>query len=104
MNNTTFSDNTPEELKDVINALAIIPKRLRVKVYHEGIYDRNGEGIPYTYEESGYIGRTTGNHSPILVFNSRSDGGFLLNTRDITRIDPSNKKHGNIPYYVKKED
>lgn len=100
MNDTTFSEGTNDQLKQIINAL--ISKRVRVKVLHEGTYDNNGEEIPYDYEESGYIGRSTGNHSPILLFNSRSDGGMLLSTHDITRIEPSNKKNGNIPYYVRR--
>lgn len=91
----TFADGTPDDLKRVL--LDLINHRQRVKITYT--YTQEGD----RFERYGYIGVTTGNHTPIIVHNARSLGGGILDTKNITRIEPSRHHPNNAAHYERGE-
>ena len=86
-------DKTAYKTKDshliaVLESLRTNRPRTRVRVYYDsnwGLYGRN-------YDD-GYVDRTTGQvKAPILVYNSRSYGGFYLDDDRIIKIVTTREK------------
>ena len=92
---TTYQVSTDENLIPVIESL--IRNKTRVRVYYGD--KQTGKVWNEEYDVRGYIGRTTGNKSPILVYNKRSMGGGLLLTNFILRIVETNSKRVLYTYH-----
>ena len=88
----TFPSDTSPYLQEIIAEL--LNARVRVKLTYDYSTDND------TFERFGYIGCTTGNHTPIIVHNARSCGGAPIDIAHLVRIEPS---RGGIPYYVRRD-
>ena len=82
---TVYADTDPK-LIPILERIR--ENRTRIRVYY-GDKD-TGKCWNEEYDIMGYIGRTTGNKSLILVYNKRSYGGGILLTDCILKIKETN--------------
>ena len=78
----SFSENTPDKLCELLSKLSENGKRVRI-FYGDTL---TGKCWNEEHDVIGYVGRTTGIHSPILVYNNRSMGGGLISSDHILKI------------------
>lgn len=84
---TTFKTDDPSLMRALDDLRG---SRIRVKVTYDSDWGSFGKDHDF-----GYVGRTTGwVKAPILLHNSRSHGGFILDDDHILRIESS--KGGNL--------
>lgn len=93
---THYSANTPQAIIDALENARRNRYRIRIFSGYTEAYPpeagvigtkfKIGEAWECEHDCMGYIGRTTGRHSPILVFNKRSHGGGLISTNSIVAI------------------
>lgn len=82
----SFSENSPDKLCELLVKLSNSRRRIRI------FYGDTATGKCWNEENDviGYVGRTTGIHSPILVYNNRSmGGGLILDERILKIVDMS---------------
>ena len=87
-NDTAYPVNTPDKLIDVLEKCRLG----RIRVVFDFGNTETGESWGERYDISGYIGRTTGVKSPILVHNSRSTGGGMIFLDSVLSIRTSKGK------------
>ena len=87
-NGTYFHIDTHDEAIRILNILCDDKERVQIELKYSDGYVSSFEDFGNT----GHVGRTTGLHAPILVFNSRSYGGGLISTQFINRIRTSKGK------------
>jgi len=83
----SFSEGTPKEVMDILINCRTFKTRLKFT------YGDNETGRNWNEENdtTGYVGLSTGfNRVPLLIANSRSDGGGTILTDRIIRIQESN--------------
>ena len=88
---TSFPEGTPQSLIDCLESLRQSKERVTIH-YHSPTQDPNTFTI---WHEKGTISRTCGQiKSPILIHNSRSLGGGLIDSDRIYLIESSRKRKG----------
>lgn len=88
VNGTTYHENTPDKVIEVLEKVRASRTRIQVDYGHE-----NGQSWGERYDITGYVGRSTGTQKiPLLVHNSRSLGGGSLLTNCIVKIVTSKGK------------
>lgn len=85
VNGTTYKAGTPDTLIETLERCR--QNRTRILVTFGDT--ETGKSWGELNDVYGYVGRTTGNKSPILVFNERSMGGGLLFTDRILQVRTS---------------
>jgi hypothetical protein len=80
--NMSFSVNAPDKLCELLVNLNANRRRIRI------FYGDTSTGKCWNDEHDviGYVGRTTGIRSPILVYNNRSMGGGLILDEHVLKI------------------
>lgn len=88
-NGTTYHDETPETLINVLETC----RNHRIRVVLDYGDTETGKSWGDIYDVTGYIGRSTGTKKiPILVFNSRSLGGGAILDHCILSVKTSKGK------------
>lgn len=94
-NGTTYADDTPQAVIDVLERARQNGTRVRVHYGDTG----NGADWGDTCDVAGTIGRSTGSKKiPLLIPNARSTGGAGVLTRHIVRIRYANRAQGGDLY------
>jgi hypothetical protein len=87
---TTYRAETPEQVVNAIERAWYREDRVRVW------YGKDGVSWNEENDVTGYIGRTTGNHTPILIHNKKSIGGGAILTDCIIKM--VNTRTGELLY------
>lgn len=96
LNGTTYHDETPVQLAQVIEWIR--DNGIRVKIQ----YGNTQTGENWGDMASGYIGRSNGRIKvPLFVYNRRSLGGDVVLDSHILKIEYANKKQGGTIYQAK---
>ncbi len=88
VNETSYEINTPDRVIEVLERCRV--NKTRIVLDYGNVETKESWGE--VYDITGYVGRTTGNKSPILVYNNRSTGGGLILTDCILSIRESKGK------------
>jgi hypothetical protein len=98
---TQYKKETPQQVRDILdNCMHRYGQRVRV------FYGDTTTGRDWLeeYQTTGTIGRSTGNHPiPILISNSRSDGGPAILDHCIVRILINGREVYKHPNYYQPE-
>jgi hypothetical protein len=89
----SFDTRTPERVAQLIAGLS---RDTRIRVHYGDA--ETGQDWGDLYDVAGYIGRTTGDQSPILLNNRRSMGGGMLLDHCIVRVRYANRRDGGDLY------
>lgn len=94
---TYYHESTPIAVTQLLEQSRNTRERF---VFHYGDVKT---GRAWGDSETGYIGRSTGEHKiPLLIKNSRSAGGGAILDHCIVKIEVANKKFGGILYNITK--
>lgn len=85
---TSYPVNTPDRVVDVLERC----RRLNIRITVDYGDTDTGRSWNELFDVTGYVGRTTGIKSPILVYNKRSRGGGLILCDCIIKIVTSKGK------------
>lgn len=89
VNGTSYPTNIPSKLVDVLEKCRLNKTRIVI----EYGYTETGISFGEIHDTTGYVGRTTGDSKvPIMLYNTRSDGGMCLMLNRILNIKESKGK------------